>query len=264
MKKLYFLDSKKELKRIEAKFDETTALSQLLKMGFKNQKTFLDIGCGGGAMTRLVKKTFPKSRVIGVDSNPDRINFAKMKAKRLKLDITYICANVYSLPLNNNTIDFIWSRFLFEYLGQPLKALTEMKRIAKINASVCVGDLDGNCMFHYPQTKQFQHKLNLAVKKLSSFGFDPFIGRKLYSYFRKVGFKKICVHIYPYHNIAGKIHQKALNNWTSKVDLIGDFLKKTSLNKSNFIGAFKKDFISFIKDPDTFTYSILIFVKGLK
>jgi ubiquinone/menaquinone biosynthesis C-methylase UbiE len=215
-------------------------------------------------MTRLVKKLAPKTEITGIDNNPDRIDYAVKFAKKLRLDIKYECADISSLPFKSGTFDFVWSRFLFEYLKYPIKALKEMRRIAKKGGIVCVGDLDGNCVFHYPFKKSFSQRLQLVVNSLAKFGFDPFVGRKLFSYFKQVGFTKISAKIFPYHNIAGKPDDKSLKNWEMKVDSIGNFLENITVNKGNFIKKFKREFLKYIKNPDTFTYSSLIFIKGEK
>lgn len=256
------IEHKDELSRIEFKFDEISSFNQLSEMGLKNGVKFIDIGCGGGAMTRLVKKKFPEMEVTGIDISPDRIQFANDQAREQKLDICYKCTNVTSLPFKDNSFDFVWSRFLFEYLKQPIAALKEMLRVAKNTGVVSVGDLDGNCLFHYPVTEDFNRKLNRVISTLAEFGFDPFVGRKLYYYFRQAGFKKITTKIFTHHNIAGKPDEQLLKNWQMKIDSISKLLEKSDLNKEGFVADFKREFISYIKNPETFTYSPLIFVRG--
>jgi len=46
-----------------------------------NNKVILDAGCGAGANTIYLAKKFPKSFIIGIDSNKDAINFAKLISK---------------------------------------------------------------------------------------------------------------------------------------------------------------------------------------
>lgn len=259
------MKSNKEIKRLESKFDVDSAREQLEKLGFRNGMRFLDAGCGGGAMTRLAAKSAKRSRIFGIDANEDHVAYAEKTAQKQHLpNIKYYKASIYNLPFKDSSFDFIWSRFLFEYLKDPLSALRELKRVAKRGGIVCVGDIDGNCLFHYPTNDLFRNKLNKAMKLLEPFGFDPFVGRKLYYFFKKAGFGKIEVSLFPYHNIYGKPGKKDYENWETKIASVTNFIKKINTANSKFAASLKKDFLRYIRHNNTFTYSVLIFAKGIK
>lgn len=259
---IYILNNKDELKRLESKFNPSVTLEQVQSFGFRNGQSFLDIGCGSGAMTRTVAVAYPQSRIIGVDVNKDFINYAKKVAQKERMkNVLYEQGDIYNLPFGNNSFDFVWARFLFEYLKHPLEALKEMKRVAKKGGIVVVGDLDGNCLFNYPINKELEDNLFITIELLKKHGFDPFVGRKLYNYFKKIGFEDIEIKIVPYHNIFGKPNRRILLNWQKKVQGITSFLKRRGAINFKKIG---KQFLEHIKNENTFTYSVLIFAKGKK
>ena len=259
------MKSDKEIKRLESKFDIDSAREQLQKLGFRNGMKFLDVGCGGGAMTRMVAKLAKRSKIYGLDVDEGHIAYARnMAQKEHLLNISYIKGNIYSLPFNDNTFDFIWSRFLFEYIKDPLSALKELKRVVKRGGVVCVGDIDGNCLFHYPINELFKKKLDKTMELLAPFGFDPFVGRKLYYFFSKAGFRKTEMTLFPYHNIYGRPDKKDYENWKIKIESVVNFIREKKAASSEYADSLKKRFMRLIRDENTFTYSVLIFARGIK
>lgn len=50
-----------------------------------NVRTALDIGCGIGNSTAVLKKRFPNAKVIGSDNSDDMLNAARKKIPNLNL-----------------------------------------------------------------------------------------------------------------------------------------------------------------------------------
>lgn len=63
----------------------------------KNPRTVLDIGCGPGNSTAVLKNTFPASRVVGIDSSPDMIEKAKASYADTEFKLCDIAADMESL-----------------------------------------------------------------------------------------------------------------------------------------------------------------------
>jgi predicted glycosyltransferase involved in capsule biosynthesis len=145
-----------------------------------------------------------------------------------------------------------------------LAAIKEMKRVLKTDGILAVGDLDGNCVFHYPMDPAFEKNLDTILKLLSPYGFDPFIGRKLFSFLKILKFAKINVQLYPYHNIFGRPKKNDWMNWNIKINSTIGFLKKNTKLSGDDLKNLKKQLLSFILNKNTYTYSMLIFAKGVK
>ena len=66
--------------RAEKFNDENKSLwFKLLKV--KDGMKVLEVGCGGGLFTNMIKKYFPNCQVYGIDIDENHIEFAKRKAK---------------------------------------------------------------------------------------------------------------------------------------------------------------------------------------
>ncbi len=81
----------------------------------------IDLGCGPGFTTELIRATTGAKRLLGVDSSPA---FVAAAAKRLADDRTRVlCADALDLPLEVADADLIFARFLLTHLRDPLAAI---------------------------------------------------------------------------------------------------------------------------------------------
>lgn len=75
----------------------------LLEMVPLKGKVALDIGCGDGALVRLMARQ--GARVTGIEINPEQLD--KARAATLVSDETYVEGLAQSLPLANNSVDIV-------------------------------------------------------------------------------------------------------------------------------------------------------------
>lgn len=95
----------KEDKKWSNRINLYTHLIEVLKKYNFNFKELnvLDIGCGFGQGTSLLKKYYNFKNVTGLDFNGNFINDAKSKFNNVK----YVHASATNLPFENNSIDLI-------------------------------------------------------------------------------------------------------------------------------------------------------------
>lgn len=94
--------------------------------------------------------------------------------------------------------------------------------------------------------------------------FDPYAGRKLYSFLYDLGFIDINVTLYPHHLIYGPAKKSDLFNWNQKVEIAA---RNSGHDFSEFpdgFDGFLTEFRSFFQDQRRFTYSPLICCRGRK
>jgi len=81
----------------------------------------IDLGCGPGFTTELMRATVGPARILGVDSSPA---FVAAAAKRIADDRTrLLCADALDLPLEVADADLIFARMLLGHLRDPLAAV---------------------------------------------------------------------------------------------------------------------------------------------
>lgn len=262
----YLMEDQKEGSRVRDKTEKKTTIEHLNVAGLTKGMLAVDIGCASGEVTRQIEKTVSPAQTLGFDLSQDRINEARsIDAKEGFFNIQYIRGDVYDIGLKDNTFDFVWCRFLFEYLKEPLMVLSELKRIVKPGGKVVVADIDGNCVFHYPMKKEQTNEIYELVGILHDrAGFDPFVGRKLYTYFSEVGFRDIKTDILPYHVITGEPSEEDFALWERKISVLSNSFSKFAPDEFPKKKHVLRDFLEFIKRPDTTTYSVIFIVQGTK
>jgi ubiquinone/menaquinone biosynthesis C-methylase UbiE len=260
----YLMEHRTEGTRVRDKTDAAAARSQLLTAGLEPGMTAMDLGCGSGAVTLEMGRITAPGITAGIDVSDGRLDEARSLAKQKVIhNVTFRQANVYSLPFEDNTFDFVWARFLLEYLKDPVVAISEMKRVTKPGGLVVSADLDGNCLFHYPIDPRLEEGIQKVMRLLVSTGFDPWVGRKLYHFYRTVEFSEIKVHMFPHHLIAGAPCDRERNNWRRKIDTLHEKLSPVFPDREE-LDWIAENFKSMIDSPETFTYSPIIMVVGRK
>jgi hypothetical protein len=96
---------------------------------------------------------------------------------------------------------------------------------------------------------------------LEEVGFDPYVGRKLYHYYRQSDFTCIEAHVFPHHVICGHPTEGERENWYEKIDTVEAFLSHHHPGVKG-IGWFSAEMKALIDDPEVFTYSPLILMVG--
>ncbi len=146
----------------------------------------LDLGSGFGAMAIDMAFSMP-IQVYSTDAEDEMVDIAREIAEKVDRRVNYLKpgeiffknANIYELDFEDNTFDFVISRFLFQHLKDPAKAFSEIYRVLKPGGIVCTIDVDESFAFSYPEAPAYE-ALYAAFKKMQEMnGGDRQIGRKL-------------------------------------------------------------------------------------
>lgn len=186
------LNQQEEFKRL---LKQATALPELeldvLKQhGLKDGIHILDAACGPGAISCLIGKSTKQTTIKGIDINSSLLEEAKKLAAQQELEINFHQADIYNLSYENQ-FGFIYSRFLFQHLEAPLKALSSLYRALQPNGRICIMDVDDGWLSLYPEIPAFKHVCQKALEFQSRQGGDRLVGRKLRTYLKEAGFTNI-------------------------------------------------------------------------
>ena len=95
-------------------------------------------------------------------------------------------ASVYELPFPDKSFDAVFAHGVLEHLREPLKALTEMRRVLKQGGVIGIRDADQSAAVWPDNEEILAHRDHWnRLWKLSG---DPFIGKKLKPYLVQSGF----------------------------------------------------------------------------
>ena len=92
----------------------------------RNDLTVLDLGSGTGFFTDLLASNY--HQVIGLDISKDMLNFSKEHRNN---NILWLEADAHNIPLQDNSIDFIYSNLVIQWFNPLDEAITEMLRVLK-------------------------------------------------------------------------------------------------------------------------------------
>ena len=261
----YLMESPEETRRLDIKTDPEAVRKQALWAGIKPGMRVADLGCGSGKTSSILRDlVLPGGEVIGVDFVSERCRYARENYNGSGL--RFECLDMRKPLEALGTFDLVWIRFVLEYyLSSSFEILKNILSIIKPGGLCCLIDLDHNCLSHYGLSENLNKTLleimGLVQQKAD---FDPYAGRKLYSFLYDLGFEDIEVAISAHHLIFGEIKEEDAFNWLKKTE-VGP--RKIGYRFPAYNGsreAFEKDFLDFFHDPRRFTYTPLISCRGRK
>ena len=92
----------------------------------RNDLTVLDLGSGTGFFTDLLAGSY--QRVLGLDISNKMLHFAKNNRNH---EIVWLEGDAHSLPLQNESVDFIYSNLVIQWCNPLEVAISEMLRVLK-------------------------------------------------------------------------------------------------------------------------------------
>jgi ubiquinone/menaquinone biosynthesis C-methylase UbiE len=258
----YIMEDPREAMRLELKVDPHAWVQKYLARRISKGARVLSIGCGPGVILREVCALDASIQATGLDISEERVREAKQR-NRENPQADFVRGDAQAMDFASNSFDVVYSRMLFEYLKDKEGAVREMVRVCKGGGAVLLQDLDGQLLWHYPEDPVVQGTVEKVVRALAATGFDPFVGRKLFSLAHRAGLKNIDVQVECYHLIAGEIEPAILEQWELKLEIAGPQLARL-LGSESEAREQSRRFLDHLCRPDTLTYSTVFTVTGQK
>jgi ubiquinone/menaquinone biosynthesis C-methylase UbiE len=261
----YLMESEDESLRLEIKTDWKTIKKQASWAGLKPGMRVIDIGCGSGKPTYYLNKIVEsRGSVIGIDNSLKRIEYAQKNYSGVNIE--YKCRDFRSPLSDLGKFDFIWIRFVLEYFrSSSLKIVENVSKILSPGGILCLIDLDHNCLNHYGHSAKLERTIFGVMQTLQKEAdFDPFAGRKLYSYLFDLGYEEINIDLQPHHLIFGKLRETDAFNWMKKAEVAA---RKSGYQFEEYEGGFEEffdEFKDFFYSKRRFTYTPIIACRGRK
>lgn len=261
----YLMENEEEAFRLDIKTNSKVVEQQALWAGIKPGMHVADMCCGSGKTTSILHKLVqPGGVVIGLDGSEKRIEYAKehYNDKEIKFKRRDI-----RKPLGDvGMFDFVWMRFLLEYyLSDSFDIVKNVTKIIKPGGILCLVDLDYNCLSHFGISPRLERTLFAVMKYLEeNANFDPYAGRKLYSFLYDLGYQDINIDVAAHHLIFGELKAIDAFNWIKKFEVIS---KKVNFNYEEYEGGYEEflgEFNRFFVNPRRFTYTPVICCRGRK
>jgi SAM-dependent methyltransferase len=259
----YLMENSEESKRLVIKTDNDVLAQQAQWAGIAPGMRVIDIGCGPGKTTHMLSELVqPGGSALGVDLSEERASFAQ---QNYGSDSVSFARRDLLKPMGDlGQFDFAWVRFLLEYhLSDSFELVQNVSSIIKPGGTLCLIDLDYNCLSHFGHTPRMERAVAAIMKNVEEKeNFDPYVGRKLYSFLYDLGYVDIDVKVEAHHQIFGALKDTDNFNWTKKVEVAARHYGFTEYEGG--FEEFQEEFRSFFSSPRRFTYTPLISCCGRK
>ena len=100
----------------------------------------LDVGCGTGALARLVLKQDPTCRVTGLDLAPNMVAQARANLEGFADRVRLVEGDSDRLPFREESFDAAWCNDSFHHYPRPQAALREIYRVLEPGGVLLLAD----------------------------------------------------------------------------------------------------------------------------
>lgn len=176
----------------------------------KPHMRILDVGCGPGTITAGLARYVPDGHVTGIDTaqavvDQARELIAEYSKKKVEGgggsqqegcgagdaggagNVDFAVGDVYALDYPDDTFCVTHAHQVLQHLSDPVKALTEMRRVTKPGGIVAVRDADYGAMFWYPRSDALEEWRTLYREVARANGGEPDAARRLHVWARDAG-----------------------------------------------------------------------------
>jgi SAM-dependent methyltransferase len=152
----------------------------------------LDIGCGPGTITADLAALVPQGSVTAVDHAPGVLERARETAARRGLEnVAFETGDVHALGHPDDAFDVVHAHQVLQHVGDPVRALREMRRVCAPGGIVAARDADYGAMFWFPLVEGLGDWQELYRRVARANGGEPDAGRRLHAWARQSGLREV-------------------------------------------------------------------------
>jgi len=96
--------------------------------------TWIDVGCGSGALSETILGAARPSRVVGVDPSADFVEHARSTIEDERSE--FVVGDGAALPAASGSADHVVSGLVLNFIADPDAAVAEMSRVATAGATI--------------------------------------------------------------------------------------------------------------------------------
>ncbi len=159
--------------------------ARLLRRVHKKHKRVLEIGCGKGTTTHLIREVLPQAEIIATDYDLAQVKRARniLKGER---GIRVLQADASNLKFKDDSFDAVFAFLTFHHIGAWREALKECSRVLKKGGMLYVDDLE---LKPFPKLQHFFFPTDGIFSRgefidaIKSAGFTVLIVKRRYKFF---------------------------------------------------------------------------------
>lgn len=183
-----------EVSRLEtqAKLGWDKEFRTLKWLGLKDGMKVLDVGSGTSVYSELLLENLPNITITDLEVDKNLLSIGKERLRRFsKRRVNFKYGSILDSGLEENTYDFIISRFVFQHLEKPVEAAGEIYRLLKPGGTVAIIDSDRGLYGVSDPDILFKSGRNFISQIEKRTRWNREIGRKLVKILKVQGFEKL-------------------------------------------------------------------------
>ena len=154
MSKQYFEDVAEQWDEMRKGFFSEVVREKAYKVAeIRSGELAVDVGAGTGFLTEGLLKSGLK--VIAVDQSEAMLDEMKKKFEVFQA-VEYRTGESENLPIEDKTVDYVFSNMYLHHVKSPLNAIKEMVRVLKPGGKLIITDLDEH-RFEFLRKEQHDH-----------------------------------------------------------------------------------------------------------
>ncbi len=143
--------------------------------------TCLDVGCGGGHVSRhLAALVGPTGRVVGIDLDPVKLATAQAEAGRAGLENIEFRVGDATGWSEPGRFDIVYGRFIVSHLADRSELIARLRDALRPSGTLMLEDIDFSGCFCHPANAAYSRYCELYVQVIARRGGDANVGAKLY------------------------------------------------------------------------------------
>ena len=159
----------------------------------KSPMRLLDFGCGPGTITiDLAEHLLPCGSVVGIDNSSTVIDQARARSdEKGTQNISFEVRNIYETGYDAETFDAVYAHQVLQHLSEPIRALSEAKRVLKPRGICAVREVDWGTAALWPPDERLLAFLDVYNRVAARNGGDASAGRQLKEWFKQAEFSDL-------------------------------------------------------------------------
>ena len=160
----------------------------------KPDMAVLDCGCGPGSVTIGLAEAVAPGHAVGTDVEESQLEIGRASAGRNGVaNVRFEVASAYELPFLDESFDAIFISAVMGNLREPLRGLSEARRVLKPGGVIAVKEFDHGGDLLYPVTADLLEGVELYYRLRRHNGHDPDSGRKVPNHLNAAGFRDVTI-----------------------------------------------------------------------
>lgn len=154
----------------------------------------LDVGCGTGGAARALAASFAEvERVVGLDISETMVAEARARTPKSEASaapVEFVHGDAHELPFPDESFDAAYSLRVFDIIGDPRRALSEMARVLRPRGRLAVNgtDIDAwtiDSSYRDVTRRIFHHACDAET--------NGWVGRQMLGWCKALGLEEVCV-----------------------------------------------------------------------